>query len=68
MSDSVKNRKRGSLIEWTMTVEPVPIESAPSPAAAFDLALLAWVDLGSSDDDNPLATQAADDLALMMME
>ena len=34
------------------------------------MALLAWVDLDSSDDEdtNPLATQAADELALMMME
>ncbi len=44
--------------------------SRASSAAAFDAALLAWVDLDSSDgkDTDPLATQVADELALMMME
>ncbi len=39
-------------------------------AAAVDMALLAWIDLDSSDDKDtdPLTTQIADELALMMME
>jgi hypothetical protein len=34
------------------------------------MALLAWVDLDSSDDEDtdPLATEAADELALLLVE
>lgn len=71
VTDNVKNRKRGSLIEWTMTATPLTEGAAASSqsAAAADMALLAWADSDSSDDESdPLATQAADELALMMME
>ena len=51
-------------------VEIVASGTSPASATATDLALLAWVDLDSSNDEetNPLATQAADELSLMMME
>ncbi len=51
-------------------VQIVTSGTSSASAMATDLALLAWVDLDSSDDDDtdPLATQAADELALMMME
>jgi subtilisin-like proprotein convertase family protein/streptogramin lyase len=41
-----------------------------SAAAAADMALLAWTDLDYSDDDDatPLATRAAEELALMLFE
>ena len=40
-----------------------------STAAAVDEALLAWAALGSDDDDTELLTnQAADELALMLLE
>ncbi len=42
--------------------------TSQASAMATDLALLAWVAPDSSDDDDLLATQAADELALMMME
>ena len=40
------------------------------PLSSFSLNLLAWAELDSSDDDDidPLATQAADELALVTME
>ena len=51
-------------------VQIVASGTSPASAMATDLALLAWVDLDSSDDEDtdPRATQAADELALMMME
>ncbi len=67
VTHNVKNRKRGSLIEWTLTATPEGAMASSQSAAVVDMALLAWVDLDSSDDDDPLATQAADELALMMM-
>ena len=52
-----------------MTVETAPIESA-SAAMTTDAALMAFFDLDCFDeeDTDPLATQAADELALMMLE
>ena len=68
--DGDRNGYTGTLTAWSITVTPLTGGAAASSqsAAAFDMALLAWADLDSSDDDNPLATQAADELALMMME
>ncbi len=42
----------------------------PAQAAAFDMALLSWVEPDSSDDDkSDIPTQAlTDDLALMLVE
>lgn len=70
VQDSVKNRKRGTLIGWSMVVEPTPTESAPSQAVAIDQALQAWGEPDSSDDDDSdILTEAlADDLALMLVE
>ncbi len=70
VQDSVKNRKRGTLIGWSMVVEPAPIESAQSQAAAIDQALLAWGEPeSSSDDESDILTKTlADDLALMLVE
>ena len=53
---------------------PGEVVSATSPSslspAAADLALLAWINADSSEDDQTdmLATQAADQLALMLFE
>jgi len=70
IEDSVKNRKRGTLIGWSMVVESAPIESAQSQMAAIDLALLALVDPDSPDDDETdvLTETLVDDLALVLFE
>jgi hypothetical protein len=72
VTDNVKNRERASLIEWTMVVTSWVREATSSSqsAAATDLALLALFDLGSSDEEetDSLTIQAADELALMMLE
>lgn len=68
------DKQRGMLYDWSLIVNPVDPVSAEtalaSSAAAVDLALLAWADLESSgeDDTDPLATEAADELALMLIE
>ena len=64
VTDSVKGNTH-MLNDWSLTVND-PAEAA----AATDLALLAWADSDSSDDDDtdPLATQDADELALMLVE
>jgi len=69
VTDNVKNRKRGSLIEWTMTVTPESAAASSQSAAATDMAMAAWAAPNSSDDDDtaPLTTQAADELALMLL-
>jgi subtilisin-like proprotein convertase family protein len=72
VTDTQKNGYTGTLTAWSITVTPLT-EGAPAPsqsAAATDLALLAWADLDSSDHDDadPLATQPADELALMLVE
>ncbi|NQU19718.1 MAG: tandem-95 repeat protein [Candidatus Nealsonbacteria bacterium] len=69
VTDGVKNRMRGWLTEWTMAVEPTPIESASS-SAATDAALLAWGDLDSSDDDDSdiLTETLINDLASVCRE
>ena len=70
VEDSEKNRKRGTLFGWSMVVEPAPIESAQSQAAAVDQALLTWLQPDSSDDDDtdPLTESLVDDLVLMLVE
>ena len=42
VTDSVKNRKRGSLIEWTMAVTPEGAAAQSQSAAATDMAMAAW--------------------------
>ena len=69
--DPYKDRKRGTLCGWTLIVNPT--EAVPTDAftaTAVDLALLAWGDLDSSDDDDSdiLTETLADDLALMLVE
>ena len=69
--DSEKDGQRGTLYGWTLIVNPtevVPTEA--STATAVDMALAGWADLDSSDDKDtdPLAAQAADELALMLVE
>jgi hypothetical protein len=61
---SVKSNAH-TLTGWSPT-----INDSAHTAAAVDMALLAWIDLDSSDDKDtkPLAAQVADELALMMME
>jgi VCBS repeat-containing protein len=68
VTDNTRDKKQGTLIEWTMTVEPAPVESAPAPLVA-DAALLAWGEPDSSDDDeSDILTQTiADDLALLLL-
>jgi subtilisin-like proprotein convertase family protein len=66
--DPLKDRQRGTLYGWTLIVNPKePVLTGTSAATAVDLALAAWGQDDSSDDD-PLATQAADELALMLLE
>ncbi len=70
VTDNVKNRKRGSLIEWKMTVTPqAAIASPQSTGTATDLALLSWFDSDPTDDDesDPLPESLVDDLALMLV-
>lgn len=70
VTDNVKNRKRGSLIEWTMTVTPQAATTSPQSAAtATDLALLSWFDSDPTVDDesDPLTESLVDDLALMLV-
>jgi hypothetical protein len=57
----------GTLIRGSDTIRIVP---DPGNASAVDAAFLSWAELDSSDDDDadPLATQAADELALMLVE
>ena len=64
--DTMKGEK-GTLEGWALIGETV---TQPLSGSITDAALLAWADLDSSDDEDrdPLATQAADELALMMME
>ena len=69
--DTLKDRQRGMLYGWTLTVNPTdPAPLAVSTPSANDLALLSWVDLDSSDDDDSdiLTQTLADDLALMLVE
>jgi Big-like domain-containing protein/proprotein convertase P-domain-containing protein len=69
--DSVKDGKRGTLYGWTLIVNPtVAMPTEASTATAVDAALLAWVDLDSSDDDESdiLTETLLDDLALMLVE
>jgi len=54
-----------------MTVTPMAAAASPqSTAAAVDRALLAWIepDLSDDDDFDPLAIQATDELALLLIE
>ncbi len=70
VTDNEKNRQRGSLIEWTLIVDPKPSEQLmASPSAAVDLALLSMFDLDPTDDDetDPLTESLVDDLALMLV-
>jgi len=72
VTDTQKNGITGTLQAWSMTVTPLTEGAAASSqsAAAVDIALMAWAGLESSDDEDidPLATQAADELALMLFE
>jgi subtilisin-like proprotein convertase family protein len=72
IEDNDRNGITGTLTAWSITVTPQAGEAAASSqsAAATDMALLAWAELDSSDDEDtdPLATQAADELALMLVE
>ena len=69
VTDSVNNSPH-ELTSWSLIATPQP-KSAPAQetALAADLALLAWLDLDSSDDNDndPMATQVAEDLALMLV-
>ena len=64
ITDYVKGNTH-TLTGWSLT-----INDSPQAAAATDMALLAWVELDSSDDEDtdPLASQIADELVLMLME
>ena len=75
--DRMKDSERKHTTEQVAYIvfdPPAEAASATSPTslspAAADLALLAWVDADSSDDEDTdiLATQAADELALMLFE
>jgi len=70
VEDSLKNRKRGTLIGWSMTVTPLAAAaSSQSTATAADLALLSLFDPDPTDDDetDPLTESLVDDLALMLV-
>jgi hypothetical protein len=71
ITDSVKKSSH-VLTSWSLTATQASSPAAPAPesASAADMALLSWTDVDSSEDDetNPLATQAADELALMLVE
>jgi subtilisin-like proprotein convertase family protein len=63
ITDFVKGNTH-MLNQWSLTLND-PAQAAP----AADLAISAWLPSDSSDDDtDPLATQAADELALMLVE
>ncbi len=62
VTDNVKNRKRGSLIEWTLVVN-----RASTPAAAdAAMAALAELDSAADDDVDSIDDSLAADLALMV--
>jgi probable HAF family extracellular repeat protein len=69
--DPLKDRQRGTLYGWTLIVNPdAPVLSGATAPTAVDLALAAWGQDDASDDDDtdPLATQTADEMALMLFE
>ena len=71
VTDTEKNDIVGTLTAWSMTVFPLSESGAASSdvAVAVDTALLGWLDPDSSEDDEtgPVAAQAADELALMLV-
>ena len=69
VTDTNRDGVTGTLQAWSMTVTPLAAAaSSQSTASAVDQALLAWVDLDSTDDDSDILTQTlADDLALMLV-
>ena len=71
ITDSVKDKLRGTLDGWSLIVnpaDPLPL-GMESSATANDLALLALVDPDSTDDEtDPLTESLVDDLALMLFE
>jgi uncharacterized delta-60 repeat protein len=70
VTDTVKNGITGTLTAWSMTVTPLA-EGAASQGEVLSAVDLFFLDLAlNSDNDEtaPLATQSADDLALLMME
>ncbi|MHB8903459.1 MAG: proprotein convertase P-domain-containing protein [Thermoguttaceae bacterium] len=73
VNDGVKNRQRGTLINWSLLVTPASVSGASMPlsgATDADQALLSWLDPDSSDEEESdlLPQPAAIDLALMLME
>jgi subtilisin-like proprotein convertase family protein len=72
IADMDSNGITGTLTAWSITVTPLTESAAASSqsTAATDMALLAWADPDSSEDEDidPLATQAADEFALMLVE
>jgi subtilisin family serine protease len=72
VTDNVRNGITGTLTAWSMTVTPLT-EGAASQGEMLAAADLFFYDLGlgsedESDKTDPLATQAADELALMLVE
>ena len=66
----VKNGITGTLTAWSMTVTPLT-EGAASPGEMLSAADLFFLDLALNSDKDKTATlagQAADEMALMMIE
>ena len=70
VTDTVKNGITGTLTAWSMTVTPLT-EGAASQGGALAAADLFFLDLALNSDNektDPLDTQPADELALMLVE
>ncbi len=72
ITDSAKDKKRGTLYGWSLIVNPtapLAVAASSQTASAADLALLSWFDLDQADDDetDPLTESLVDDLALMLV-
>ncbi|NQT40597.1 MAG: cadherin-like domain-containing protein [Planctomycetes bacterium] len=68
--DTLKDRQRGTLYGWTLTINPAnPAPLAAATTSATDLALLSMFDLDPTDDDDtdPWTDSLVDDLALMLV-
>ncbi len=69
VTDTDRDGVTGTLQAWSITVTPLSAASSQSTAAAVDMALLAWFDLDSTDDEetDPWTESLVDDLALMLV-